>query len=241
MPSLFISDLHLDSKRPDILRAFLHFLEHDARRVEALYILGDLFEAWIGDDDDSELARTCQQALKQLSDSGTRLYYMHGNRDFLLGDAFARKTGGEILPDPTLISLYGTPTLLMHGDSLCTSDTDYMAMRQQLRSSEWQQNLLAQPLEERRQLAKQLRMASAEANSNKAEDIMDVTPAAVVDIMRQHNCRRLIHGHTHRPQVHSLNVEGAAAERIVLGDWDQFLWFLRVDDEGHTLEKRPIA
>lgn len=241
MPILFISDLHLDTKRPDILRAFLHFLEHDAVQADELYILGDLFEAWVGDDDDSELAQTCQRALKKLSNSGTRLYYMHGNRDFLLGEAFARTTGGEILPDPTLIPLYGTPTLLMHGDSLCTSDSDYMAMRQQLRSPEWQQKLLAQPLEERRQLAKQLRMASAEANSNKAEDIMDVTPAAVVEVMQHHGCQRLIHGHTHRPRIHDLTVGGQPGQRIVLGDWDEFMWLLKIDSAGFALEKRPIS
>ena len=240
MPSLFISDLHLDNKRPDILRAFLHFLDHDARQADELYILGDLFEAWVGDDDDSELAQTCQRALKALSSSGTRLYYMHGNRDFLLGRQFAGATGGEILPDPILISLYGTPTLLMHGDSLCTADTDYMAMRQQLRGPEFQQHFLTQSLTERREVAKQLRMVSAEANSNKAGDIMDVTPAAVERVMAEHSCLQLIHGHTHRPKIHSLQVNGQAAKRIVLGDWDEFLWYLIVDESGYSLEKRSI-
>lgn len=240
MHSVLISDLHLDTKRPDILRAFLSFLELDAPKADALYILGDLFEAWVGDDDDSELALTCQRALRKLSDSGTHLYFMHGNRDFLLGDEFARATGGEILPDPSVVDLYGTPTLLMHGDSLCTSDSEYMAMREQLRSGEWQRNLLSQPLAARRQLAKQLRMASAEANSNKAEDIMDVTPAAVVQVLSQHHCLRLIHGHTHRPKVHALSVDGRAAERIVLGDWDKNLWYMTVSEEAYSLEKRPI-
>ncbi|MFT5605805.1 MAG: UDP-2,3-diacylglucosamine hydrolase [Paracoccaceae bacterium] len=240
MPSVFISDLHLDTKRPDILRAFLSFLEVDAPQAEALYILGDLFEAWIGDDDDAELALTCQQALRKLSESGTQLFFMHGNRDFLLGERFARATGGQILPDPSVVDLYGTPTLLMHGDSLCTSDSGYMTMREQLRSSEWQQNLLSQPLDARRQLAQQLRMASAEANSNKAEDIMDVTPEAVVDAMRQHQCRRLIHGHTHRPKVHDVALDGQPAVRIVLGDWDQRLWFLRVTATSCSLDHRPV-
>lgn len=241
MAILFISDLHLDEKRPDISRAFFRFLEQDARRADALYILGDLFEAWVGDDDDSAIAQSSRQALRALSASGTPLYFMHGNRDFLLGEQFARDTGGQLLTDPTVLDLYGTRTLLMHGDSLCTGDTDYMALRQQVRSRKWQQDLLAQPLSARRELAAKLRMASSEANSNKAEDIMDVTPAAVIDAMRKHQCLRLIHGHTHRPKVHGLSVDGQAGERIVLGDWDQFMWLLTLDTSGYALEKRPIS
>lgn len=241
MFSLFISDLHLDNKRPDILRAFLHFLEHDAPQAEALYILGDLFEAWVGDDDDSEIALSTKKALRQLSDSGTALYFMHGNRDFLLGQDFAQASGGTLLPDPTVHTLYGTPTLLMHGDSLCTADVEYMAVRQQVRSTQWKEGFLSKPLDERRQFAQQMRMASAEANSNKAEDIMDVTPAAVLDALREQQCPRLIHGHTHRPKVHTLTLGDESAERIVLGDWDEHLWYLRLDANGHTLSKRPIS
>lgn len=240
-PTLFISDLHLDDKRPDILRAFLHFLEREAPAAQALYILGDLFEAWVGDDDDSPLADTCRSALRRVSESGTRVYFMHGNRDFLLGERFAADTGSELLPDPCVVDLYGTPTLLMHGDSLCTADTAYMELRQQVRSPEWQQSLLAQPLTQRRQLARQLRTASAEANSNKAEDIMDVTPAAVREVMAAHRCQRLIHGHTHRPAVHDLAIEGQAAQRIVLGDWDSHRWVLRVDEDGFSLDKQTLS
>lgn len=241
MTTLFISDLHLDEKRPDILRAFLHFLQTDALQAASLYILGDLFEAWIGDDDDSEIARTSRAALAALSGNGVALYFMHGNRDFLLGEDFAAQTGGRLLPDPSLINLYGKPTLLMHGDSLCTSDVEYQRLREQVRSRPWQQALLEKPIGERRALAKQLRMASAEANSNKAEDIMDVSPSAVLEALENHGCQRLIHGHTHRPAVHQLTANGTEAERIVLGDWDQHLWFLQVDPGGYQLLKRPIG
>ncbi len=240
MTTLFISDLHLDEKRPDIVRAFLHFLDDKAVKADALYVLGDLFEAWVGDDDDAELARSSVTAFRKLSDSGTKLYFLHGNRDFLLGQRFAEETGGTLLTDPCKIDLYGTSTLLMHGDSLCTADTEYQTLRLQLRSPEWQQQLLSQPLAARRQLAEQLRMASSEATSNKAEDIMDVTPSEVVKALSEHNCKRLIHGHTHRPARHPLNVDGQNAERIVLGDWDTHLWYLRASADGLALEKEAI-
>lgn len=241
MTTLFISDLHLDEKRPDIYRAFLHFLEQKAKGAEALYVLGDLFEAWVGDDDDAALARQSIAAFRRLADSGTALYFLHGNRDFLLGERFAKETGGTLLNDPCKIDLYGTPTLLMHGDSLCTADTEYQQLRLQLRSTQWQQQLLSQPLAARRQLAEQLRMASSEATSNKAEDIMDVTPGEVIKALSENNCTRLIHGHTHRPARHALTVHGKSAERIVLGDWDQHLWFLQADKNTLELHKEPIA
>ncbi|WP_372759023.1 UDP-2,3-diacylglucosamine diphosphatase [Litorivivens sp.] len=241
MTVLFISDLHLDEKRPDIFRAFLHFLEQDACRADSLYVLGDLFEAWVGDDDDSNIALQSVAAFRQLSDSGTELFFMHGNRDFLLGQDFANQTGGTLLDDPCTIDLFGIPTLLMHGDSLCTADTEYQQLRQQLRSSQWQQQLLAQPLAARRELAQQLRMASSEATGNKAEDIMDVTPDEVVKVLQDHDCTRLIHGHTHRPARHQLTVAGKPAERIVLGDWDTNLWYLHASADGIDLQQRAIA
>ena len=240
MTTLFISDLHLDEKRPDIFRAFLHFLENTAKDAEALYVLGDLFEAWVGDDDDANIARESVAAFRRLADSGTALYFLHGNRDFLLGDRFADETGGTLLNDPCKIDLYGTPTLLMHGDSLCTADTEYQKLRLQLRSADWQQQLLSQPLAARRQLAEQLRMASSEATCNKAEDIMDVTPGEVAKALAENNCTRLIHGHTHRPARHALTVHGKPAERIVLGDWDQHLWFLQAEVNTLELHKERI-
>ncbi len=226
MRCLFISDLHLEEERPAISRAFFHFLKHDAANADALYILGDFFESWIGDDDSSPLISNVKQALKTLSDRGCALYFMHGNRDFLVGQDFCDNVGATLLSDPTIIELDGEATLLMHGDSLCTGDAEYMQFREMARSPAWQQQVLSKSLNERRALAKQLRMASSEANSNKAEDIMDVTPAEVLEQLRQHNCHRLIHGHTHRPARHALTLDGKPGERIVLGDWDQRGWVL---------------
>ncbi len=240
MTTLFISDLHLDEKRPDIVRAFYHFLVQKAAKAEALYVLGDIYEAWVGDDDDAELARSSVKAFKKLSDSGTQLYFLHGNRDFLLGEQFAIETGGTLLSDPCKIDLYGTPTLLMHGDSLCTADIEYQQVRVQLRSAEWQQQLLSQPLAARRQLAEQLRMASSEATSNKAEDIMDVTPEEVTKVMQAHRCLELIHGHTHRPAEHDFTIDNQPAKRTVLGDWDSHLWYLEATPQGKSLVSQPL-
>jgi UDP-2,3-diacylglucosamine hydrolase len=240
MRSLFISDLHLDATRPDISRAFFRFLDEQARGADALYILGDFFESWIGDDDQSPLIDKVAEALRQLSDSGTHLYIMHGNRDFLLGPAFCARAGAELLPDPCVIELNGQTALLMHGDSLCTGDSDYIQLRTMLRSPQWQQDILNKPLEERRQLARQLRMASSEANSNKAEDIMDVSPDAVVAALQAHDCALLIHGHTHRPATHSLNTQTGPAERIVLGDWDSQAYFLVAQNGALALKPFPV-
>ena len=240
MRCLFISDLHLDDERPAISRAFFHFLERDAAGADALYILGDFFESWIGDDDSSPLIDAVTQALKTLSERGCRLYFMHGNRDFLVGRDFCEAIGATLLNDPTVIDLDGEPTLLMHGDSLCTGDAEYMQFREMARSPAWQQQVLSKSLDERRALAQQLRMASSEANSNKAEDIMDVTPEEVLEQLRQHSCRRLIHGHTHRPARHALTLDGSAAERIVLGDWDQRGWVLESLPGQLTLRDFPI-
>ncbi|WP_339668342.1 UDP-2,3-diacylglucosamine diphosphatase [Dasania marina] len=236
MRSYFISDLHLDETRPAVTRAFLHYLEQWAGHCDALYILGDFFEVWVGDDDDAPLAQTIISALKRFSTSSSALYIMHGNRDFLLGDSFCQQTGATLLPDPILIDLYGQPTLLMHGDSLCTRDSEYMAFRQQARSADWQQQLLSQPLAARRALAAQLREQSQSMNALKADDIMDVTPAEVEQIMRQHQSLRLIHGHTHRPQRHPMDIDGQTAERIVLGDWCDKAWILEAQPQGLSLQ-----
>ncbi|TNF36536.1 MAG: UDP-2,3-diacylglucosamine diphosphatase [Gammaproteobacteria bacterium] len=235
MPTLFISDLHLDSSRPATLRAFLSFLQGPARRADALYILGDLFEAWIGDDDDSALATQVREGLQQLSHT-VPVYVMHGNRDFLLGDTFCMESGCVLLADPTLIDIGGRQALLMHGDTLCTADTDYLAFREQVRQPAWQQALLAKPLAERRQIAAQLREGSREASSNKAEDIMDVSPAEVDRIMAEYGVDLLIHGHTHRPATHPVT----HGSRIVLGDWDTNGWLIRWDRHGPELESFPI-
>lgn len=231
----FISDLHLDPARPDITGALAAFLLR-SKDCDTLYILGDLFEAWVGDDDDAPLAAEVAQLFREFTASGPRLYFMQGNRDFLLGDAFCNAVGGQLLPDPTVIDLYGTPTLLMHGDSLCTGDEEYMAFRATARNPEWQAELLSKPLSERRALAAQLRAASKEANSNKAEDIMDVTPSEVDRVMREAGVSRLIHGHTHRPARHDV----ALGERIVLGDWDVQGWYIEATSSSFELVKFDI-
>ncbi len=231
----FISDLHLCPQRPDITQAFYRFLETEANKAEALYILGDLFELWLGDDDDTQDYQEIIQALKHYSSLGTQLFVMRGNRDFLLGQDFAQSTNAQLLDDPTLIQLNQQPTLLMHGDSLCTLDQEYMAFRQMVRNPLWQQDMLAKPLSERKTIAAQMRTHSRSMNSRKADDIMDVTPGEVIDIMSSQNTLRLIHGHTHRPARHRIDLNGQAAERIVLGDWDTLGWYLRVDQQDSVL------
>jgi UDP-2,3-diacylglucosamine hydrolase len=226
--TFFISDLHLDPARPAITAALATFLD-DHRGCERLFILGDLFEAWVGDDDDAPLAAEVAALLRRFTAGGASLAIMRGNRDFLLGEAFCRAAGGQLLPDPTVIDLYGEPTLLLHGDSLCTADVQYQAFRKTARDPAWQADLLARPLAERRELAAQLRGMSREANSNKAEDIMDVTPAAVQAAMHEHGVRQMIHGHTHRPARH----EEPAGLRWVLGDWDSHGWAIEASP-GHN-------
>ncbi len=236
MITLFISDLHLHPERPHLTRAFFHFLHTRAQGAQALYILGDFFDAWIGDDDDTPLNAEVAGELKTLSNAGTRIFLMHGNRDFLLGETFANSAGAQLIADGTVIDLYGCPTLLMHGDSLCTGDKDYMAFRQQVRSPQWQAQILAQPLAARRALAAQLREKSQEMNSLKAEDIMDVTEAEVVRVMTEAKVARLIHGHTHRPARHPMLLDGKPAERIVLGDWHHHAWALEANESPQTAE-----
>ncbi len=228
--TLFISDLHLDPARPAVTAALAGFLK-DHSDCDALYVLGDLFEAWIGDDDDSPLATGIAALFHVFAGAGPDLYFMRGNRDFLLGDDWCHRAGGKLVSDPTLIDAYGTPVLLMHGDSLCTGDSEYMAFRAMARDPAWQAELLAKPPEERRALAAQLRQMSREANSNKAEDIMDVTPTEVERVMREAGVSRLLHGHTHRPGRH----EYACGERWVLGDWAGSGWYLEATSSSFEL------
>lgn len=240
MTALFISDLHLNELRPDITRAFYIFLQQKAAGAEALYILGDFFDAWIGDDDDTPLAQDVASALKQLSDLGTRIFLMHGNRDFLLGNAYANRCGATLLDEGTVINLYGCATLLLHGDSLCIDDVPYQQFRQQVRSPAWQQQVLAQPLAIRRVMAANMRSHSESMNSLKASDIMDVNSAEVNRTMQSAGVTRLIHGHTHRPATHPLTINGQIAERIVLGDWHSHGWCLSVTEEHLALESWPL-
>lgn len=236
MSVLFISDLHLEAQRPDIARAFVHFLENRAIHAEALYILGDFFEVWIGDDGMDDFQRSIASALRRLSDAGTRLFLMHGNRDFLIGRDFCRLAGCTLLREGSVIDLYGEPVLLLHGDSLCTRDESYQRLRKRLRNpfSLWLLRNL--PLATRHKLARKLRDASRQRTREKAAEIIDVTPEVVPQVMAEHGVRTLIHGHTHRPAVHELQVEGESARRIVLGDWDRQGWALEVDAHGMRLE-----
>jgi UDP-2,3-diacylglucosamine hydrolase len=239
MATLFISDLHLDPARPDITTQALEFLADEAHAADALYILGDLFEAWVGDDDPEPEKRRVIAALRKLSDAGLPLYFMHGNRDFLVGAGFAADSGCKLLEDPTIIELHGTRVLLMHGDTLCTDDHEYQAFRAMVRNPAWQQAMLARPLPERLALARQLRETSAASMAGKSMEIMDVNQGAVEAAMREHGVYTLLHGHTHRPAVHRFELDGHEAVRIVLGDWYTQGSALSWDAEGFVLRTLP--
>lgn len=219
MSNLFISDLHLDPSRPGIVDLFVDLLAHEARTAAALYILGDLFESWIGDDDDASLAAQVADATRALRGAGVPVYFMHGNRDFLLGETYAARAGMILLRDPSIIDVGGQRTLLMHGDTLCTDDVEYLKFRAMVRDPRWQQQFLARPLAERRAYAAQARSESRRHTAGARSEIMDVNQSAVAAAMRKHEAHRLIHGHTHRPAVHRFDLDGASAERVVLGDW----------------------
>ena len=237
---LLISDLHLEEERPDITRAFLRFLQERAMQADALYILGDFFEVWIGDDGMTPFQHQIAAALRQLSEAGTRIFLMHGNRDFLIGRAFCREAGCTLLKDPSVVALEGERVLLMHGDSLCTADEAYMRMRRILRNPPVLFILRHLPLGKRRQLARKLRNESRAQTRMKAAEITDVTPTEVERVMSEHGVRTLIHGHTHRPCIHAMTVNGQAAQRIVLGDWDRQGWALQIDDHGLVQTPFPL-
>ena len=238
--TLFISDLHLDPDRPDITALFRRFLAEQAGTADALYILGDLFEAGVGDDDDSADNTAICAALKACSTGGTPVFIMRGNRDFLLGKRFAENSGATLLGDPVVIDLYGNPTLLMHGDLLCTDDTEYMAFRETVRDPAWQAGLLARPLAERQAIAREMRTASREQTAGKPGSIMDVNADTVADYMTRHATSQLIHGHTHRPKVHEIELAGQPARRIVLGDWYEQGSILECTPAGCELRSLPV-
>ena len=221
MATLFIADLHLQTEEPAITAGFLRFLAATAQKADALYILGDLFEAWIGDDDPNPLHRQIAAALKTLADSGVPVYFLHGNRDFLLGQRFARESGMTLLPEEKVLELYGKRLLILHGDTLCTDDAGYQAFRAKVHQPWLQKLFLALPLFIRMRIAAKMRADSTSANRNKSQAIMDVNPQAVVNVMEKHQVQHLIHGHTHRPDIHTLTANGAAAHRYVLGAWHQ--------------------
>jgi len=230
MTTLFISDLHLEDSQPAATGWLLDFLSGPARTADALYILGDLFEYWIGDDALSVTARQVAQATASLNAAGVPCYFMHGNRDFLLGEAYASQAGLKLLPDTLLVDLYGTLTLLLHGDSLCTDDMEYQRFRKQSRNPEWQARILALSVEERLQLAQSARDASIAHTGSISMDIMDVNETAVCDAFVEYGVKRMIHGHTHRPAFHKHSLkDGSEAERIVLSDWYNQGSYLRVN------------
>ncbi len=238
--TLFISDLHLCGERPAITALFLDFLAREARAADALYILGDLFEYWLGDEAASQPAHKPIMDGLRAASAQVPIYVMHGNRDFLLGAGFERAAGCRLIPDPTRIELYGMPVLLMHGDSLCTADAEHMAFRATVRDEKWQREFLAKSVVEREAIAREYRAYSKMATAKKNPEIMDVTPEAVEAAMRAHGVHRLIHGHTHRPREHSLMLDGKAARRVVLGDWYEQGSVLRVNAKGWVLETLPL-
>lgn len=238
---LFISDLHLCSSRPAITRQFIDFLRTTASKAQALYILGDLFEYWAGDDDLNDPHHSeVIAALNALGASGTGIFFIHGNRDFLLAQGFAEAAGITLLNDPTLLTLYGKRVLLSHGDALCTDDTAYQAFRQQVRDPAWQKTFLDQPLAARKAQIEALRLRSEQEKSHKTESIMDVNADAVRELIRAYDYPEfLIHGHTHRPALHTLELDGRVCQRWVLGDWYEQGSCLRCDATGCS--SHPIS
>ncbi|MDQ7016559.1 MAG: UDP-2,3-diacylglucosamine diphosphatase [Gammaproteobacteria bacterium] len=231
MHTLFISDLHLDASRPDLLTLFHDFINQQAPHAEKLYILGDFVEYWLGDDDPNPEFLDCFKALKKLSQNGTRVFLMHGNRDFLLGKQMLANYGIELIDDPTLINLYGTPTVLMHGDTLCSDDVKYQAFRQQVRDAHWQTAFLAKPMTERTAMVNGLRAASHAATGEKSSEIMDVNQIEVEKVMRNYKVQQLIHGHTHRPKTHHFFLDQQPCTRIVLADWQDHCCYLKINDD----------
>ncbi|MFO1415374.1 MAG: UDP-2,3-diacylglucosamine diphosphatase [Burkholderiales bacterium] len=232
-PALFLSDLHLSPDRPAAVAAFRAFCTGPARAASAVYILGDLFDWWVGDDQMRDpFVADVVATLRALSDAGVPLFVGRGNRDFLLGDRFARATGATLLPDVTVADLAGTPTLVSHGDELCTEDADYQAYRARMRDPATQARLLRLPYPVRRLIASYLRRRSRDEKARKPEAIMDVTPAAVADAFRRHDVARMIHGHTHRPARHVHDVDGTPRERHVMADWHDRGHYLAVDADG---------
>ena len=232
MRYLFISDLHLEPERPDITRAFFDFLEQETPDSDALYILGDLFEVWIGDDHLSEFTFSIIHALKKVTEKNIPIFILPGNRDFLLGEDFCAMTDCQLIPEYTRIEIAGLHCLLMHGDLLCTQDIDYLNFRAQVRNPQWQTEFLAKPLAERLAFAQQARAASQQNNQNKTMEIMDVTEQSVIETLEKYPAQILIHGHTHRPNIHHLKTHHGVAHRIVLGDWYEQKSWLTLDEKG---------
>ena len=247
MTTLFISDLHLDAERPAVTELFGAFMQKEASEADALYILGDLFEAWVGDDDPSSTGQQVADGLRRLADAGVPVYFVHGNRDFLVGQDYAGRAGMRILPDPAVVSLYGEPVLVMHGDLLCTDDHAYQAFRAQTRDPHWQAMFLAQPLAARQAFAAQARQASMSRQQDMIdgdrasfEAVTDVNPQAVEATLARFGVATLVHGHTHRPAMHAVRIGDREGRRIVLGDWYEQGSVLRVSPAHCDLQALPL-
>lgn len=236
----FIADLHLSESTPHITALFFDFLARGVKQADALYILGDLFDFWIGDDDNSPLTQQVKQHLKTLSDRGVAIFYQHGNRDFLLGKKFAQACGMQLIEEYKIINLYGTPTLLCHGDTLCIDDEKYQKFRQRVQQKWLQKLFLLLPLTTREKIAHKIRNQSKQDKQEKSASIMDVNHSFVRTIMLRYGVRRLIHGHTHRQDIHSIKseVEGQqfTATRIVLGDWGEKNSILEINSEQQIIQ-----
>ncbi len=237
-PVLLISDLHLQESRPDLTQAFVDFIAKLPARCRELFILGDLFELWIGDDAQSPLAEAVATALRPLSNRGVKVRLMHGNRDFLIGEAYAARCGASLIDEPYRLRVEGADWLLLHGDALCTDDQPYQQFREMVRDPGWQRDFLSRPLAERQTWADRAREASKAATAGKPAEIMDVNAGAVAKLITGSGCRRILHGHTHRPAVHEL--PSLAAKRVVLGDWNRQGWYAAIDGPEAVLRDFPI-
>lgn len=240
MASYFISDLHLSRERPAINQLFLNFLQEHAPQADAVYILGDLFEVWLGDDMILPEYQPAIEAIASTVKNGTPVYVMYGNRDFLMKEKFEELSGAKLIHEPYVIDLYGKPTLLLHGDSLCTDDVEYQKFKAMVRNPKWQAQVLAKSPEERLALAKQLRETSKSETASKAEDIMDVNQQTVEQTMQDNHVLHLIHGHTHRPATHEFTIDDNKATRIVLADWYETGSFLSVDESGYQTHELKL-
>ena len=229
----FISDLHLSENTPSVTEGFFEFLKTAAQELSHLYILGDLFEAWVGDDDNSELATGVMQKLNHATRNGLEIFFIHGNRDFLCGQKFAEQSNLTLLPDPFFLNFFDQKIALSHGDNFCTEDLEYIKFKKEVRSEKWQQEFLQKPLDDRLNIASNMRDASQKNNSNKDISIMDVTPNAIQEFFAEHRIDLLIHGHTHRPNTHQIN----SGTRIVLGDWHKTGWCLMLDEQQQELKE----
>ena len=235
--TLFISDLHLTAERPEIIELFTRFVNERAVHAEALYILGDFFEYWVGDDDPAENLAAVFSAFETLKAHHVPVYFMHGNRDFLIKSGFEKRTHCTIIPDPSIITIHQQDILLMHGDSLCTDDVKYQEFKKLVRSDEWQSTFTSKPLSERKMIVENLRTTSQSETSEKNEDIMDVNQEAVNELIRTYKINLLIHGHTHRPDTHHFSVDSQPVTRVVLGDWYQHGSVLSIKNQQINPEK----